>query len=255
MSEYQQYRPNDEYRPAARFQETAPLSAMAVTALVLGIIALLTSFLPIINNVSFLLALLGAVFGIVGVLATVRGTRRGKPLAVSALVLNIVAFAVVLATQAMFSAAIDEATSGPSAVGASSEQPSSEPQSSEPQADYSNLAVGTTAELDNGLSVCVQSVETGLSNYDGSAITGVTVSYANNGSSEASFNLFDWKAQDSQGAQRNTAYYSEATDDLSSGSLAPGGTVTGNLYFEGDVSRVLYYSSLFYDSSVAWTVA
>ena len=187
--------------------------------------------------------------------ATVRGTRRGKPLAVSALVLNIVAFAVVLATQAMFSAAIDEATSGPSAVGASVEQPSSEPQSSEPQADYSNLAVGTTAELDNGLSVCVQSVETGLSNYDGSAITGVTVSYANNGSSEASFNLFDWKAQDSQGAQRNTAYYSEATDDLSSGSLAPGGTVTGNLYFEGDVSKILYYSSLFYDSSVAWTVA
>lgn len=109
--------------------------------------------------------------------------------------------------------------------------------------------------MDNGLSVCVQSVETGLSNYDGSAITGVTVSYANNGSSEASFNLFDWKAQDSQGAQRNTAYYSEATDDLSSGSLAPGGTVTGNLYFEGDVSKVLYYSSLFYDSSVAWTVA
>ena len=133
---------------------------MAVTALVLGIIALLTSFLPIINNVSFLLALLGAVFGIVGVVATVRGTRRGKPLAVSALVLNIVAFAVVLATQAMFSAAIDEATLAERAVGgASAEQPSSEPQSSEPQADYSNLAVGTTAELDNGLSVCVQSVE------------------------------------------------------------------------------------------------
>lgn len=255
MNDYRQYRPSDEYRPSTRFQEPAPLSAMAVTSLVLGIVALLTSFLPIVNNASFFVALLGAVFGIVGIVATARGTRRGKPLAISALVVNVVAIAVVLATQAMFSAAIDEATSGPSAVSASVEQPSAESSSAEPEADYSNLAIGTTAELDNGLTVCVQSVETGLSNYDGTAITGVTVSYTNNGSGEASFNPYDWKAQDAQGVQRNTTFYSEATDDLKSGSLAPGGTVTGNLYFDGEVSKVLYYSSLFYDSSVAWTVA
>ena len=260
MNDYQQYRPGDGYQSAPRFQEPVPLSAMAVTALVLGIIALLTSFLPIVNNISFLFALLGIIFGIVAVVATVRGTRRGKPLAISALVINVIAVVVVLATQAMFSAAIDEATSGPSVTGTSVEQGSvepsaTEPSSEEPKADYSNLAIGTAAELDDGLTVCVQSVETGLENYDGSAITGVTVSYTNNGSSEAPFNLFDWKAQDAQGAQRNTTYYSEATEELSSGTLAPGGTVTGKLYFDGDVSKVLYYSNMFYDSSVAWAVA
>lgn len=256
MYENQQYRSNDEYRPPARYHEApASLSAMAVTALVLGIVALLTSFLPIINNISFFLALLGVIFGIVAVVATVRGTRRGKPLAIAALVLNIVAAMVVLATQAMFSAAIDEATSSPSAVGTSMEEPSAEPAPSESQADYSNLAMGATAELENGLSVSVTSIETGLTNYDGSAITGVTVSYTNNGSKEASFGSLDWKAQDAQGAQRNTTFYSEAADDLNSGSLAPGGTVSGSIYFDGEVNKVLYYSNMFYDSTVAWTVA
>ena len=41
-------------------------SGMAIAGFVLGIIALLTSFLPIINNFSFFLAILGMIFGIVG---------------------------------------------------------------------------------------------------------------------------------------------------------------------------------------------
>ena len=44
--------------------ETQPRSAMAVASLVLGIVALVTSILPIINNLSFLLAILGIVFAI-----------------------------------------------------------------------------------------------------------------------------------------------------------------------------------------------
>ena len=39
-----------------------PKSGMAIAGFVLGIIALLTSFLPIINNLSFFLAILGLVW-------------------------------------------------------------------------------------------------------------------------------------------------------------------------------------------------
>ena len=39
-----------------------PKSAMGIASLVLGIIALLTSFLPFINNFSALLAFLGTIF-------------------------------------------------------------------------------------------------------------------------------------------------------------------------------------------------
>ena len=87
-------------------------------------------------------------------------------------------------------------------------------------------------------------------------VTGVRVTYANGGSSEASFNTYDWKGQDAQGAQQYTTYYSEASDALSSGTLAPGGTVTGMVYFDGDLAKVLYYSSMLASSPAAsWTVA
>lgn len=86
-----------------------PKSAVVIIGLVLGIIALATSFLPIINNVSFFLALAGAVLAIIGVVSTIRGKRSGKGLAIASLVINIIAIVVVLATQSAYSSAIDEA--------------------------------------------------------------------------------------------------------------------------------------------------
>lgn len=85
-------------------------SRMAVAGLVLGIIALLTSFLPIINNVAFLLALLGLIFSIVGLVGVIRGKKVGKGMAIAATVLNVLSIIIVLATQAMFGAALDEAS-------------------------------------------------------------------------------------------------------------------------------------------------
>lgn len=55
-----------------------PKSAMGIASLVLGIIALLTSFLPFINNVSALLAFLGTIFGIVGLLPLFAGRAPAR---------------------------------------------------------------------------------------------------------------------------------------------------------------------------------
>lgn len=97
---------NQSYPP---YQEPLTRSAMAVAGLVLGIIALATSFLPIVNNLSFILALVGFVLAIVGTVATVRGKKRGKGMAIASVVLNVLALVIVLATQSMYGAAIDEA--------------------------------------------------------------------------------------------------------------------------------------------------
>ena len=68
--------------------------------------------------------------------------------------------------------------------------------------------------------------------------------------------MFDWKGQDANGAQRSTTVYMNGENALSSGTLAAGGTVSGNVYFDGDVSKVLYYSSVFSKSSqVAWNIS
>lgn len=119
-----------------------------------------------------------------------------------------------------------------------------------------NLVVGTTVNLPDGLSVTVDSVEPGLTNFDGSAMTGVYVTYTNNGDDGASYNAYDWKGEDANGAQQSTGYYSEGSDELSSGTLAKGGTVSGNVYFKGDLARVLYFGNpLEKTATASWSLS
>lgn len=93
-------------------EQQAPRSVAAIVALVLGVIALISSWVPIINNLSFVFALVGVVFAVVGLVGTLRGKKSGRGLAIASTVVNVVAVAIVLATQSAYSAAIDEAPSG-----------------------------------------------------------------------------------------------------------------------------------------------
>ena len=229
-------------------------SGLAIAGLVLGIVAALTSFLPIINNASFFIALLGLVLAIAGLVSTRKGKHSGKGIAIAGIVLGIVSAAIVLATQAMYSAAIDAATEGLTS-GSTPVSASAQPGGDSAQADYQNLAVGTTIDLKSGLSVTVNSIESGLANYDGSEAVCVNVTYLNNGDKKASFNIFDWKAEDNNGALRNQAYFTEGENELSSGELSTGGSVTGNIYFDAPVAKVHYYDNMISDDSTAAWVA
>ena len=139
------------------------------------------------------------------------------------------------------------------------EQPDAQDQSATEQKteeSTENLLIGTTVNLPDGLSVTVDSVEPGLANYDGSAMTGVHVTYTNNGDDGASYNVYDWKGEDANGAQQSAGYYSEGSDELSSGTLAKGGTVSGNVYFKGDLARVLYFGNLLEKTATAsWSLS
>lgn len=139
------------------------------------------------------------------------------------------------------------------------EQPDAQDQSATEQKteeSTENLLIGTTVNLPDGLSVTVDSVEPGLANYDGSAMTGVHVTYTNNGDDGASYNVYDWKGEDANGAQQSVGYYSEGSDELSSGTLAKGGTVSGNVYFKGDLARVLYFGNpLEKTATASWSLS
>ena len=98
----------------------------------------------------------------------------------------------------------------------------------------------------------VNSIRSVKKSYDNSTMTEVSITYANAGSSNESFNVLDWKAEDKNGAIRNTAVYS-GDNPLSSGALSPGGTVTGNVYFDGSVAKVYYYNNVMQsDSDICW---
>ena len=85
---------------------TQPTSAAAIVGLVLGILAIVTSWIPIVNNLSGILAMVGLVFSIVGVVGTARGKKGGRGLAVAALVLNALSLVIVLGLQSAWSAAL-----------------------------------------------------------------------------------------------------------------------------------------------------
>lgn len=119
-----------------------------------------------------------------------------------------------------------------------------------------DLAVGATVTTAAGLSVVVDSVQPGLTNYDGSTMTGIHVTYVNNGDEGADYNIYDWKGEDANGAQQNQGYYSEGSDELQSGTLSAGGSVAGNIYFDSDIKKALYFANMFDKSATAsWALA
>lgn len=77
----------------------------AVTALVLGIMGLVMSVIPIINNLAFFVGIIAAVFGIVALL-----TKNKKGLSIAGIVTGILAMVVTLVLQASYSKAINDAT-------------------------------------------------------------------------------------------------------------------------------------------------
>lgn len=247
--------------PTQAAPTSIPTSAMGIVSLVLGIIALLTSFLPIINNLAALLAFIGLIFGIVGLVQVAKGKRSGKGLGIAGIIVNVIAFIVVLGTQALFSAALDDALSANSPSGiassaASSQSDESADSSAAAPTSFEDLPIGTPVELGDGMVIQVDAVQTGLKNYNGADVTGITVTYTNNGTSSQSFNVYEWKGQDAQGAQRSTTYYSEAENELNSGSLAAGGSVTGNIYFDGAISKAVYEQLISFDDEVvSWVLA
>ncbi len=305
-----QSQPTNVGYPQVVMSQPLPHSAMAIAGLVLGIIGLLTSFLPIINNISFILGILGLVFAAIGMTGCLRGKRTGKGMAIAALVLNILTVVVVLASQAAMSAAIDgaqKAFEGAAAVSSTAVAVSAAGQSSTDQpastsSSTTDLPLGTEVTLSDGLVISVDSVTNGLQDYDGSPASEIRVTYRNDGTADATFNMIDWKVQDTQGVvdsatifllqdydgspaseirvtYRNdgtadatfnmidwkvqdtqgvvdsATIFLQGTDELHSGTLVPGGTVSGTVYFDGDAVKVLYYSSLFSSTAAAtWVV-
>ena len=78
---------------------------LGILAIIFGALALLGSWMPIINNFSFILAILALIFGLIGFLVN---RKRPKTLAIIGTVLSIVSIAIVLGTQAMYAKSLDK---------------------------------------------------------------------------------------------------------------------------------------------------
>ena len=83
--------------------ETKNSSGLATAGMVLGIIGVVLSFIPIINNIAFFIGILALIFGISGIVK-----KAGKGKAIAGIVLGILSIAITLAMQSAVSDSIDE---------------------------------------------------------------------------------------------------------------------------------------------------
>lgn len=83
--------------------ETKNSSGLATAGMVLGIIGVVLSFIPIINNIAFFIGILALIFGIIGIVK-----KAGKGKAIAGIVLGILSIAITLAMQSAVSDSIDE---------------------------------------------------------------------------------------------------------------------------------------------------
>ena len=125
-------------------------SGLAISALVLGIIALLLCWVPIVNNVAAILAVVGLALGIPALISTRRGKRTGSGLAVASVILSVLALVGVLATQALYSSVIDDVTTdinNSAPLPPSSSDPTAEAEADASAAPAADLPLGQSGQL------------------------------------------------------------------------------------------------------------
>ncbi|MFC4760889.1 DUF4190 domain-containing protein [Fructobacillus durionis] len=212
---------------------------LAILAIVFGAIGLAFSWVPIINNMAAIFAVVGAILGII---ALVKNRKSKKTKSIVGLVLSVVAFFIVLSTQNTYSNEIDKAT-GTATSSKSTDKISTR-----------TFKVGETATY-KGVEYKINSVNYNSGNEyvkpdkDGNKYVVVNVTITNKDNDDKiSYNPFDFKLDDNGNQTDMDSYDPDTEDTLKSGDLAKGASVTSNLIGEANSSdklKVIYDGNMF----------
>lgn len=216
--------------------EQTKKNGFGTASLVLGIIAICSSFIPIISYVSFILGILAIIFSIVSL-----SKKASKGLAIAGLILAIIAVYMAYSMHKGLEAAVNE-------VGSAIEDIAKEE-----KVECNQGEVGT---LGNG-AITVTNVKRSQGNEwskpkSGNEFVIITVNIENKGKEKLDYNPLYFKLQNSQGQQEGMTFTTIDQDtELSSGELIPGGKVSGTITFEtakGDNNLALIYNDSFWST-------
>lgn len=90
----------------------SPSNGLGTTALVLGILAILLAFVPILGFISYPLAILGIVFGLVGLRRVSRRTATNRGVALAGLITSVLGFVLVIVSTIAYVGAIHAGVQG-----------------------------------------------------------------------------------------------------------------------------------------------
>lgn len=221
-------------------------NGLAIASMVIGIIALLLAWIPIIGFIGFV----GGIAAIImGIIALKKAT--GKGMSIAGIITGALSVLSSLAMAFLFFGII--------ILGAASVEndavvtENNNITDSQVQASYK---VGDVINFD-GKKVTITSVERNWNSgnqftvpQSGYEFVKVQISIENNSSNQISYSTYDWKLQDSKGVIKNVAFATYGVDGaLDRGDLAPKGKVSGFIVFEvpiGDAGLVLQYNPSFW---------
>lgn len=210
-------------QPVAPLPPVPQRNSFGTAALVLGIIALLFSWIPFVGFIGFVLGALAIVFGAIAVHRAHVRTAGNKVLSYFGLVLGIAAFVISIATF----------TSVMSTISTSAPPPALETSGGE----VTNHAFGDTATWSGGEQIRVSAPQPVsaenpyLGPNDGKRWVAVDVTVTNGGTRPYDVVTTAFTAQHS-GRVAQEAYMSNQNDSLPQTALAPGQSVSFTKVFE-----------------------
>lgn len=229
--------------PAPKVEATpapASKSALGIASLVLGIVGIVGSWIPFLNNFSFIIAIVGVILGAIGLRSVLKGTKAGKGITIAGLVLSILACVIVLATQSMYSKAIDDTmnsmtSNSSSSSSSSSSSDNSSSNSKDSATDKLNKMTGDATEdiLKNDLTVDIPEYTVEESAYSTSGKLAVTLT--NKGSETKTFSV-ELEAVDASGNR-----VSQTNGYATASSLAAGQSQTQEVFFAFGADDVAKY--------------
>lgn len=208
-------------------------NGLATAGFVVALIGAVLSLIPIIGTVSWAISPIGLVLSVVG-LIMYRSRHAGRGLAIAGVVLGV--FGLIMCV--VYTASVAKAVSTPV---------SSAPVQSAPEASTGGAIQQATGSYGTPLTAGDLTVTASAPKQVSQPYLGAqmcsNVTYQNNGSTQQSYNVFDWKFRTSSGAESSANIPFNSGSPLNSGDLAPGGTVSGEVCADNtvkDAAAVVY---------------
>ncbi|WP_175954473.1 DUF5067 domain-containing protein [Schaalia sp. Marseille-Q2122] len=200
---------------------TKPLSALGITALVMAVIAILLSWIPFINLLSYLLAIPALVMGIIAIVKSgPQGATRGRGIAIAATIISVLALILTFALQALYARALTEFGNDLEKLQQQIEQQANEAPTTElaPEGDApvtapdggSGMVAEAEGDIDEGnYHIKLLSMSKSVNDYEGNATAALTYELTNQ-RKDGEYNMFDVQIKAFQnGIQLKTAVYSQ----------------------------------------------
>ena len=182
------------------------MTVCGIIGVVFAALAVVLSFIPIINNLAAILGVIGAVLALIGLVGAARGKKKGKAVSVIGVVLSVLAIIITLAMQSAASKAIDDSAKATKGIEASQPQTSAKTQSADSKAQG---AQDTEGDIDGAHVKIMSAVKSGR-DYENKPTVVVTYEWTNTTTRNNSFATLAHPQVFQNGVELATAIYTDS---------------------------------------------